>query len=102
VSDTDNALQLVEQSIWLLATDEHRVKHRLLAAYTQRLQYVFPEKVPRELSALLMSIRTRLYREPRYKGQSTVESALYRMRAKAASAIAADILELGRGLRTLR
>ena len=99
MSDPDNVRHLVEEAVRLLAVGEGPVKHRLLSAYTQKLQFVFPEHVPSDLSPLLISIRERLFRIPRYKGQSTVESALYRMHGKTAAAIAGDIVELQRALR---
>jgi hypothetical protein len=86
----------------MLAVGEHSIKHRLLLAYTQKLQYILPEHVPSEMSELLVSIRTRLYRRPRYEGQSTVESALYRMHNSKATSIASDIVELARSLRCSR
>lgn len=92
--DLPNTQYLIEPAVRILATGETEIKHRLLLAYTQKLQYVAPEHVPEELSALVLSIRERLFKPPTYKGQSVVESALYRMHRKTASAIATDILEL--------
>ncbi|MBB3180804.1 hypothetical protein FHW64_005243 [Variovorax sp. Sphag1AA] len=96
--DWRNTEYLASQSVRLLAVGEHGVKDRLLRAYTERLQFVFPDDVPVELKPLVVSIRKRLFREPRFKGQSTVESALYRMHGKTASAIAEDIYELALAL----
>lgn len=100
MSDPNNVRHLVEETVRLLAIGERQIKDRLLLAYTQKLQYVFPNHVPSGLAPLLESIRKRVYREPRYKGQSTVESALYRMHGKTAAAIAGDIVELHRALRS--
>lgn len=97
--DPSDIQQLVDQAVRLLAIGKHEIKHRLLCAYTQKLQYVFPEDVPPDLSPLLVSIRKRLFKEPRYDGQSTVESALYRMHGRTAAAIASDVYELQRALR---
>ena len=98
MSDPGNVRHLVEETVRLPAVGEHTIKHRLLCAYTQKLQYVLPEHVPSDLSPLLESIRQRLFREPRYKVQSTVESALFRMHGKTAAVIAGDIVELHRAL----
>ena len=102
VSDPSNVRHLVEETMRLLAVGELKIKHRLLYAYTHKLQYVFPEHVPSNLSPLLESIRQRLFREPRHRGQSTVESALYRMHSKTAATIAGDIVELHLALRLCR
>ena len=94
MSNPENARNLIAESVRILSVNEHEIKHRLLCAYTQKLQYVFPDDVPSDLLPLLASIRNRLFKEPTYNGQSTVEAALYRMRRKTASTIAADIYEL--------
>ncbi len=94
MSDPGNVRNLVIEAVRLLAVGEPEIKARLLCSYTQKLQYVFPDDVGEELSPLLASIRERLFKEPTYNGQSTVAAALYRMRRKTASAIAADIFEL--------
>ena len=94
MSDPGNVENLLIETVRLLAVGELDIKARLLCAYTQKLQYVLPDDVGKELSPLLVSIRERLFKAPTYKGESTVEAALYRMRRKTASAIAADIFEL--------
>ena len=100
MSDPGNVQYLAEEAVRLLAVGEHEIKHRLLCAYTQKLQYIFPTDVPPDLEPLLQSIRQRLFKEPRYESQSTVESALYRMHRKTAVAIARDIVELHHALRS--
>jgi hypothetical protein len=94
MSIVEDAIHLVEQAVRLLVVGEEDVKVRLMNAYTHELVYVSPENVPEDLSALLKSIGERLTKEPRYQGQSTVESALYRMRRATAAKIANDIFEL--------
>lgn len=85
---------MAEQAVRLLATGEDEIKHRLLIAYTQKFQYIFPEHVPEELRSLVVSVRRRLSKSPTYAQQSVVEAALYRMRRKTASKIAEDICEI--------
>jgi hypothetical protein len=92
--DTGNVLYLVEQAVRHLAVGEQDVKWRVRTAYIYHLQHVFPEHVPENLAPLLVSIRKRLAKEPNYKGQSTVESAVYRMRQSTAAKIAIDMFEL--------
>jgi len=98
MSDPGNIRNLVSEAVRLLAVGEDEIKQRLLRAYTQKLHFVFPNDVPAELSQSLGSIRERLFKEPTYEGQSTVEAALYRMHRKTASKIATDIFELHHAL----
>ena len=98
MSDPGNVRNLVIEAVRLLAVGEPDIKARLFCSYTQKLQYVFSDDLSSDLSPLLASIRERLFKEPTYNGQSTVEAALYRMRRKTASAIAADIFELHHAL----
>jgi hypothetical protein len=98
VSDPSNVRYLVEEATRLLCIGEGDFKRRLLCAYTQKLQYVQLSDLPDDLSPLLISIRSRLYRIPRHPAQSTVEAALYRLHAKTASTIAESIFELHRAL----
>lgn len=98
MSDPENVRNLIAESVRILSSSQHEIKHRLLCSYTQKLQYVFPDDVPSDLSPLLVSIRNRLFKKPTYNGQSTVEAALYRMHRKTACAIAADIYELNHAM----
>lgn len=97
-----NAIHLVEQAVRALVTGPDDVKRRLRSAFMYHLGYVFESHVPKELGPLLASIRERLTRKPRYKGQSTVESALHRMHKSTASKIAVDVFELYLALSRLR
>lgn len=90
----ENAAYLIEQTVRTLAVGPGDVKSRLGNAFMHNLGYVFEPHVPEDLAPLLTSIRMRLYREPRYDGQSTVESALFGMHKSTASKIANDIFEL--------
>ena len=92
--DPSNTKHLLEETVRVLATSKHEIKHRLLTAYTQKFQYIFPEDVPEPLRPLVVSVRQRLSKTPTYSGQSPVESALYRMHRTTASAIAAEIIEI--------
>ena len=94
MSDPGNVRYLIDETVRLLVVGEGEIKHRLLIAYTQKLQYVRPEDIPADLSPILVSISKRLFKEPTYKGQSTVEAALYRMHRSTAAKIAADIFEI--------
>lgn len=94
MNQQDNAVHLVEQAVRVLATGPDNVKWRLRNAFMYHLGYIFEVHVPTELAPLLASIRKRLTRKPRYKGQSTVESALFGMHKSTASKIAADVFEL--------
>ena len=92
--DAANTRHLIEESVRLLATGKDEIKHRLLTTYTQRFQYVFPEDVPESIRPHVISVRQLLNKEPTYTGQSTTESALYRMHRTTAATIAADIFEI--------
>lgn len=81
-----------------MVVGEGEIKHRLFVAYTQKLQYVRPKDLPKDLAPILESIDKRLFKKPTYKGQSTVEAALYRMHRKTAVKIAADIFEIYRAV----
>lgn len=94
MADKGNGRHLVTQAVRELATGEGDVKRRVRAAYINHLMYVSSDQVPEELASLLVSIGDRLTKEPSYEGQSTVESAVYRMRRKTAAKIANDIFEL--------
>ena len=94
MTEISNTRNLVEETIRILSTGEEKIRHRLLQAYTQRFQYVLPEALPEQLRPLLLSIQSRLYKAPQYNEQSTVESALYRMRSAKAHMIAMDIVEI--------
>jgi hypothetical protein len=94
----DNARHNIEQAVRALSVGKGDVKHRVQDAFIHHLGYVSPDDVPSHLSEMLTSIRSRLTREPSYKGQSTVESALYRMHKSTAAKIATDIWELYRAL----
>lgn len=89
-----NAIHLVEQAVRALATGPDDVKRRLRNAFMYHLGYVLEPDIPRNLAPLLASIQERLTRKPRYKGQSTVESALFGMHKSTASKIAVDVFEL--------
>ncbi len=86
-------LELVEGAARLLAIGEAEVKQRVLAAYTQKLQYVREAEVPAELVPMLSSIRKRLGHGLADGVQLAVESALDRMTLSAAVKLAADIFE---------
>lgn len=92
--DSLNARHLLEEAVRLLATGEGDIKDRLFHSYVQKFQYVLPEDVPPDLSSLVESVQRQLTREPLYEGQSTVESAMYRMRRRVASTIAGHIFEV--------
>jgi hypothetical protein len=92
--DASNTQHLIEESVRLLATGKDEIKNRLLTAYTQRFQYVFPEDVPEPLRRQVAAVRQRLNKEPIYAGQSTVEAALFRMHRSTAAAIAEEVLEI--------
>ena len=92
--DASNTRHLIEESVRLLSTGKDEVKHRLLTAYTLKFQYVFPKDVPESLRPHVASVRQRLNKDSTYPGQSTTESALYRMHRTTAATIAADIFEI--------
>lgn len=94
MSPEENVLKLTREAIRALVVGPDDVKRRLRTAFIYHLGYILEKDVPEDLALLLSSIRKRLTREPRYKGQSTVESALFRMHKSTASKIAKDIFEL--------
>ena len=53
-------LVLTAEAVRLLATGEHGIKPRLLAAYVQKLQHVNAADIPAELAPLLAAIHKRL------------------------------------------
>ena len=89
-----NALHLVEGAVRLLAIGEHQIKHRLLSAYTQKLQYVKAAELPAEVAPMLASIFKRLRHSKATETPSIVESALGLMEVSIAVKLAADIFEL--------
>lgn len=86
-------LELVEAAARLLAVGEGTINGRLLAAYTDQLQYVVQAEVPAELVPRLVSIRQRLGATGGHDSQSSVESAIDRMTVADAVKIAADIFD---------
>lgn len=94
MANIGNAKHLVMQAVRELATGEDDVKWRVRTACINHLMYVSADQVPEDLAPLLASIGKRLTKEPSYKGQSTVESAVHRMHRKTAAKIANDIFEL--------
>ena len=98
--DSSNSLYLLDGAVELLAIGHDEIKHRLLRAYSQKVSYVVESSVPEPLRPMLREIHSKLTRDARYPGQSTTESALYRMHRKTASQIAFQILELQRGVRS--
>ena len=86
-------LELVEAAARLLAVDDGTIKARLLAAFTDQLQYVVQADVPVELVSRLVSIRQRLGASGGRSSQSSVGSAIDRMTVADAVRIAADIFD---------
>lgn len=86
-------LELVEAAARLLAVGDGTIKARLLAAFTDQLQYVVQAEVPAELVPRLVSIRQRLGASGGRGSQSSVESAIDRMTVADAVKIAADIFD---------
>jgi hypothetical protein len=50
-------LTLIDEAVYLLATGEHGIRQRLLAAYAQKLQHISAAELPAELAPLLTAIR---------------------------------------------
>jgi len=94
----ENAKFLIGEAVRALTVGEDDVKRRLWAAYLRHLMFVSEEHIPADFRPLLASIHTRLTRTPRYKGQSTVESALFGMHKRTAAKITVDIFELYLGV----
>jgi len=83
--------------IEILATSEGDIKTRLQHAVMTHLPMVEIEALPNDLKPLYKSIYDRLHKkDPTYKGQTSIEATMYRMRKKTASEIAKDLWKLNR------
>lgn len=80
----------------VLATHQGDIKHRLAWAIMRHFSYVKRDALPPDLHEIYARINTKAHREPRYAGQSTVESAFHGMHKTTAEKIASDLWELFR------
>ena len=81
-----------------LATGEGDIKDRLRNALIYHFSYVERQYLGTQLQPIYDRVISQSRKKPRFKGDSIVEAALYRMRKKTAARIATDVWEIFRSV----